>query len=183
MRLFQNSDFTSISKIRTWHVISVSFSPDGKTLVSGSRDKTIKLWNVETGKEIRTLKGHDSYVYSVNFSPDGKTLVSGSWDKTIKLWNVETGKEIRTLKGHDSYVYSVNFSPDGKTLVSGSWDNTIKLWKVETDSNLLNLDALMGRSCDWVRVYLQNNINVREEDRHLCDGIGTKNYRTKEILP
>ncbi|MFM6437739.1 MAG: WD40 repeat domain-containing protein, partial [Microcystis panniformis] len=105
-------------------VQSVNFSPDGKTLVSGSRDNTIKLWNVKTGQEIRTLKGHDDFVQSVNFSPDGKTLVSGSWDKTIKLWDVETGKlwngstgqEIRTLKGHDSFVYSVNFSPDGKTV-------------------------------------------------------------------
>ncbi|NCQ94376.1 MAG: hypothetical protein GPJ13_04130, partial [Microcystis aeruginosa W11-06] len=83
-------------------VTSVNFSPDGKTLVSGSRDKTIKLWNVETGQEIRTLKGHDDYVRSINFSPDGKTLVSGSADNTIKLWNVETGQEIRTLKGYDS---------------------------------------------------------------------------------
>ena len=157
-------------------VRSVNFSPDGKTLVSGSYDKTIKLWNVEKRQEIRTLKGHDGPVRSVNFSPDGKTLVSGSDDKTIKLWDVETGQEIRTLHGHDSRVRSVNFSPDGNTLVSGSWDNTIKLWKVETDSNLLNLDALMGRSCDWVRVYLHNpNSGVREEDRHLCDGIGTKN--------
>jgi hypothetical protein len=153
-------------------VNSVNFSPDGKTLVSGSDDNTIKLWNVETGQEIRTLKGHDNSVYSVNFSPDGKTLVSGSWDNTIKLWNVETGQEIRTLKGHDSPVRSVNFSPDGKTLVSGSWDNTIKLWNLGTD---WGLSALMGRSCAWVRAYLQNNINVREEDRHLCDGISTKN--------
>ncbi|MFN7216626.1 NACHT and WD repeat domain-containing protein [Microcystis sp.] len=153
-------------------VNSVNFSPDGKTLVSGSHDKTIKLWNVETGKEIRTLKGHDSSVISVNFSPDGKTLVSGSWDGTIKLWNVETGQEIRTLKGHDSAVYSVNFSPDGKTLVSGSDDNTIKLWN---GNNGWDLDALMERSCDWVRVYLHNpNSGVREEDRHLCDGIGGK---------
>ncbi|MCA2810388.1 hypothetical protein [Microcystis sp. M095S1] len=153
-------------------VLSVNFSPDGKTLVSGSDDKTIKLWNVETGQEIRTLKGHDNSVNSVNFSPDGKTLVSGSWDYTIKLWNVETGQEIRTLKGHDFYVNSVNFSPDGKTLVSGSADKTIKLWNLGTD---WGLSDLMGRSCAWVRVYLQNNINVREEDRHLCDGIGTKN--------
>ncbi|MCZ8249830.1 hypothetical protein [Microcystis sp. LE19-195.1E] len=159
-------------------VRSVSFSPDGKTLATGSgnflssSDNTIKLWNVETGKEIRTLKGHDSSVISVNFSPDGKTLVSGSWDGTIKLWNVETGQEIRTLKGHDSAVYSVNFSPDGKTLVSGSDDNTIKLWN---GNNGWDLDALMERSCDWVRVYLHNpNSGVREEDRHLCDGIGGK---------
>jgi disulfide oxidoreductase YuzD len=102
------------------YVNSVNFSPDGKTLVSGSWDKTIKLWDVETGQEIRTLKGHDNYVRSVNFSPDGKTLVSGSGDGTIKLWNVETGEEIRTLQGPGSYVTSVNFSPDGKTLVSGS---------------------------------------------------------------
>ncbi|MBE9089179.1 hypothetical protein IQ232_05085 [Microcystis aeruginosa LEGE 11464] len=153
-------------------VYSVDFSPDGKTLVSGSEDNTIKLWNVETGQEIRTLKGHDNWVTSVNFSPDGKTLVSGSWDNTIKLWNVETGQEIRTLKGHDSGVYSVNFSPDGKTLVSGSDDNTIKLWN---GNNGWDLDALMERSCDWVRVYLHNpNSGVREEDRHLCDGIGGK---------
>ncbi|CCI17593.1 Genome sequencing data, contig C309 [Microcystis aeruginosa PCC 9807] len=152
-------------------VRSVNFSPNGETLVSGSYDKTIKLWNVETGEEIHTFYGHDGPVRSVNFSPNGKTLVSGSDDKTIKLWNVKTGKEIRTLHGHDSRVRSVNFSPDGKTLVSGSVDKTIKLWN---GNNGWDLNALMERSCDWVRVYLQNNINVREEDRHLCDGIGGK---------
>ncbi|MBE9072188.1 WD40 repeat domain-containing protein [Microcystis sp. LEGE 08355] len=119
-------------------VQSVNFSPDGKTLVSGSEDKTIKLWNGSTGQEIRTLKGHDKWVNSVNFSPDGKTLVSGSEDKTIKLWNVETGQEIRTLKGHN-YVNSVNFSPDGKTLVSGSDDNTIKLWNESTGQEIRTL--------------------------------------------
>ncbi|WP_369800417.1 hypothetical protein [Microcystis panniformis] len=60
-------------------------------------------------------------------------------------------------------------------MVSGSYDKTIKLWNVETDWDLWDLDALMGRSCDWVRVYLENNINVSKEDRPLCDGIGTKN--------
>ncbi|BBC22282.1 multi-sensor hybrid histidine kinase [Pseudanabaena sp. ABRG5-3] len=120
-------------------VVSVSFSSDGKTLASGSTDKTIKLWNLETGKEIRTLKGHDNYVNSVSFSPDGKTLASGSTDKTIKLWNLETGKEIRTLKGHDNYVNSVSFSPDGKTLASGSYDKTIKLWNLETGKEIRTL--------------------------------------------
>ncbi|WP_149977355.1 nSTAND1 domain-containing NTPase, partial [Microcystis aeruginosa] len=120
-------------------VYSVNFSPDGKTLVSGSDDNTIKLWNVETGEEIRTLKGHDNWVNSVSFSPDGKTLVSGSDDKTIKLWNVQTGQEIRTLTGHNDPVYSVSFSPDGKTLVSGSVDTTIKLWNVETGQEIRTL--------------------------------------------
>ncbi len=121
------------------YVNSVSFSPDGKTLASGSADKTIKLWNLETGTEIRALKGHDNYVVSVSFSPDGKTLASGSTDKTIKLWNLETGTEIRTLKGHDNYVNSVSFSPAGKTLASGSGDKTIKLWNLETGTETRTL--------------------------------------------
>jgi WD40 repeat protein len=153
-------------------IFSVSFSRDGKTLASGNGDNTIKLWNVETGQEIRTLKGHNYSVSSVSFSRDGKILASGSRDKTIKLWNVETGQEIRTLSGHNGFVESVSFSSDGKTLASGSSDNTIKLWN---GNNGWDLDALMERSCDWVRVYLHNpNSGVREEDRGLCDGIGGK---------
>jgi len=148
-------------------VTSVSFSPNRVTLASGSDDKTIKLWNVETGKEIRTLIGHSASVTSVSFSPDGVTLASGSYDNTIKLWNVETGKEISTFAVHFYAVWSISFSPDGKTLASGSLDNTIKLWNLY--SWTLDLDSLMGRSCDWVRGYLENNPNVSEEDRHLCD--------------
>ncbi|WP_084763412.1 NACHT and WD repeat domain-containing protein, partial [[Scytonema hofmanni] UTEX B 1581] len=113
-------------------VISVAFSPDGKTLASGSADKTIKLWDVATGKISQTLTGHSKWVNSVAFSPDGKTLASGSADKTIKLWDVATGKLSQTLTGHSDGVYSVAFSPDGKTLASGSGDKTIKLWDVAT---------------------------------------------------
>ena len=149
-------------------VRSVSFSRDGQTLASGSLDKTIKLWDVETGAEISTLPGHDRSVRSVSFSRDGQTLASGSSDNTIKLWDVETGAEISTLPGHDGLVWSVSFSPDRQTLASGSSDNTIKLWN-------LDLDSLIERGCDRIRNYLLYNPNVKEEDRGLCDGIGTQN--------
>jgi WD40 repeat protein len=114
--------------VRELLVNSVAFSPDGKTIVSGSSDNTIRLWDT-TGKPIgQPLKGHEDEVNSVAFSPDGKTIVSGSSDNTIRLWDI-TGKPIgQPLKGHENRVNSVAFSPDGKTIVSGSSDNTIRLW-------------------------------------------------------
>jgi len=154
-------------------VNSMSFSPDGKTLASGSNDNTIKLWNVQNGKEINTLHGHSNSVNSVSFSPDGKTLVSGSNDNTIKLWNVQNGKEINTIYGHSNYVNSVSFSPDGKTLAFASSDtngNTIKLWNLSG----LSLDSLMQKNCDSIRTYLENNPNVGDGDRHLCDDFVTQ---------
>jgi serine/threonine protein kinase len=142
--LFQNKSFLNSSfseKTLTGHsgsVNSVAISPDGKSLVSGGY-KTIKLWNLETGKEIRTFLEHSDSVNSVAISPDGKTLVSGSGDNTVKLWDLQTGKEILTLKGHSDNVSSVAITPDGKTLVSGSWDNTIKLWDLKTGKEILTL--------------------------------------------
>ncbi len=103
----------------------IAWSPDGKTLASGSADKTIKLWNKQ-GQELKMLKGHSAQVLSVAWSPDGRILASGSADKTIKLWNKD-GQELKTLKGHSAEVLSVAWSPDGKMLVSGSADGTIKL--------------------------------------------------------
>jgi WD40 repeat protein len=83
----------------THAVYCVAFSSDSKTLASASGDKTVKLWDLATGKERATLQGHTESVMSVAFSPDGKTLASASYDKTVKLWDVATGKERATLKG------------------------------------------------------------------------------------
>ena len=120
-------------------VRSVAFSPDGRTLASGSWDNTIKLWEVATGREARSLAGHTGDACSVAFSPDGRTLASGSSDNTIKLWDVATGREVRTLAGHTDEVCSVAFSPDGRTLASGSTDHTVKLWDMATGRDLRTL--------------------------------------------
>ncbi|MBH8551735.1 serine/threonine protein kinase [Nostocaceae cyanobacterium CENA357] len=133
-----NNTFKKISLANTIKgheksVLSVAINPDGQSIASsGDRDRLIKLWNLTTGKEIRTLKGHSQRINVVTISPDGKTLVSGSDDKTIKVWNLTTGKEIRTLIGHSDSVQALAISPDGKILVSGSDDNTIKVWNLAT---------------------------------------------------
>ena len=106
----------------------VSFSPNGRTLASGSSDNTVRLWGVSSGVHLRTLSGHTDNVNSVSFSPDGRTLASGSSDGTVRLWDVSSGVHLRTLSGHTRSVNSVSFSPDGQILASGSSDNTILLW-------------------------------------------------------
>ena len=103
----------------TGWVLSVSFSPDGTLIASGSSDDTVKLWDVATGTNIATLQGHTDDVTSVSFSPDGTTLASGADDRTVKLWDVATKQNITTLQEHFYDVTSVSFSPDG---------NTVKLW-------------------------------------------------------
>jgi WD40 repeat protein len=115
-------------------------------LASGSYDKTVKLWDVATGKERATLKGHEGAVYAVAFAPDGDTLASGSFDTTVRLWETKTGKGYATLRGHAGYVWSLAFAPNGKCLAAGSgvWhenpgkpgdghgDGDVKVWDMAT---------------------------------------------------
>lgn len=105
---------------------SLEFSPDGKTVVTASRDKSVKLWNL-AGKELVTLQGHNADVRNAVFSPDGQTIATASWDNTAKLWNL-AGKELVTLRGHQAGIRSVNFSPDSQMIVTGSEDRTAKIW-------------------------------------------------------
>lgn len=111
-------------------VLSVVFSPDGKTIAAGSWERAIHLWDAKIGEQKMTLIGHKDGVRSIALSPDGKTLASGGWEGNIYLWDPETGEHKKTFIGHTSWVNSLAFSPDRKTLVSGSRDCSVLLWEL-----------------------------------------------------
>src|SRR6185312_5043484 len=118
----------------------IAWSPDGRMLASPSADKTIRLWDADTGRLLRILKGHTAEVNSVAFDPTGRMLASGSDDYSIRLWDAVSGKLLRTFEGHKNWVTSVAFDPEGKILASGSYDFSIKLWSVTSGKLICALD-------------------------------------------
>ncbi|PSB07241.1 hypothetical protein C7B76_28320, partial [filamentous cyanobacterium CCP2] len=147
VRLWRMADTQPVLSLlahENW-VWAMNFSPDSTTLVTASADRTIKLWNVQTGQQLNVIQEATS-VMSVGFSPDGKTLVSGGADCAVKLWDAQTGKLLNTLQGHENWVWSVCFSPDGTTIASSGDDCTVRLWQMET-GELLN--TLQGHH-HWV---------------------------------
>ncbi len=108
-------------------VWSVALSHDGRRALSGSKDATVRLWDVETGNLLACLEGHEAEVVSVAFSADGSRALSGSIDKTVRLWDLESGREVRSFRGHTDSVVSVAFSEDGNSTLSASRDGTIRI--------------------------------------------------------
>jgi WD domain, G-beta repeat/AAA ATPase domain len=148
--------------LQTDRVASVSYSPDGKRIVSGSGDKTVRIWDAQTGQPIGPpLQGHISDVNSVSYSPDGKRIVSGSGsidgrvgvnvDKTVRIWDAQTGKQIGLpLVGHTDGVNSVAYSSDGKRIFSGSSDKTVRIWDAQTGKQIGQ--PLQGHTSDVTSV-------------------------------
>jgi hypothetical protein len=124
-------------KVLTGHkdaILDLAFSPNGKLLATAGYDRLIKVWDVASGKELRTLKDHSDAVYGVSFSPDSLLLASGSADRAVKIWDVNTGGRLLTLSESTDWVYTVAWSPDGQHVVAAGVDKSIRVWQITRDS-------------------------------------------------
>jgi hypothetical protein len=110
-------------------ILDMAFSPNGKALATCSYDRTVKLWDVDSGKLLRTLKEHSDAVYGVCFNPDGSLLASAGADRAVKVWRVDTGKLLYTLSEATDWVYAVAWSPDGQRLAAAGVDKSIRVWQ------------------------------------------------------
>jgi WD40 repeat protein len=122
-------------------VTGCAVTPDGRRMVSASEDGTLKIWEVQTGRQLATLEGHEASVTGCAVTPDGRHVVSASRDRTLKIWEVQTGQQLATLEGHEASVTGCAVTPDGRHVVSASWDRTLKVWEVETGRQLTTLEG------------------------------------------
>jgi len=150
----------------TKSIRSLAITPDGQILASGSDDKTIKLWQLATGRELFTLRGHTKSVCSIAISLDGQVLASGSDDRTIKLWQLSKGLQIGTINmggwfsGDSGCVYAVAISPDGQILASLSSSGAVKLWNLRTGQEIRRLQG----DTSWVQAIAIGSVSVTQND-------------------
>ncbi|NJM15246.1 MAG: hypothetical protein HC896_07590 [Bacteroidales bacterium] len=115
----------------TDNIYEFAFTPDGKYFASASRDKLIRLWNIETGSVVRIFSGHDIGVATLDISHNGKWMVTGSFDGQVKLWELSNGNCLYTFTKHKMPVSCVRFAPNGSAFYSASKDGTVVKWKID----------------------------------------------------
>jgi WD40 repeat protein len=153
-------------------VFAVSFAFDGNRVVSGSWDKSLRIWEAESGECIRVLTGHENLVTSVALSPDGRKIVSGSNDNTVRIWDGESGECLRVLTGHENWVTSVALSPDGNRVVSGCGDKSLRIWDAESGECL---QVLTGHE------NMVNSVVVSPDGRRIVSGSSDTTLRIWDI--
>lgn len=143
----QSAPLVEVSQLKaltghTGPINALLLKSDSKTLISGSEDKTIRLWDLETGKEIKQLQGHASFINALVLSPDQQLLYSAGADRSIRLWDLTSGQPLDTIEAaHNSPINQLALSPDGQTLASASADGEVKLWDTNTRELLKRLDG------------------------------------------
>jgi WD40 repeat protein len=177
-------------------VSSVAVTPNGKYVVSGSRnlanvlfpfvpqgDNAVRVWDLASGQEVQRFTGHEDWVNSVAVTPDGKYVVSGSGnvyllplilgrDNTVRLWDLASGQEVRRFTGHDGPVYSVAATPDGQYVVSGSNDKTVRLWELATGKEVRQFT---GHERDVL------SVAVTPDGKYIVSGSADKTVRLWEL--
>ncbi|NEO60759.1 MAG: protein kinase [Moorea sp. SIO4G2] len=152
---------------------SIAFSPNGQTIVSGSTDKTITIFNWQAKTVVAKLSGHLNVIEAVGFSPDGEIIASSSWDHTIKLWHGYTGNLIHTLCGHSAWVKCLAISHNGQLIASGSADQTIKLWMLKKASLQTTLFGHLGTV---------NTVAISKDGQLLASGSADKTIKLWNLV-
>ncbi len=177
-----------------YHIDSVTFSPDGKTLISGGQDGTVLLWDVSTGKPKKTLTDQDvdtdpnTHFVSTHvfmFNSDGSKFAIGDKKGMIQLWDVSTWKEEQTLDGHADAITSINFSPDGRSIASTGKDGTVRLWNIDNGQQIQSISG--DKRIFWYVMFYPNGLPLATEvarmnSRYDTEIINLWDLRTGEII-
>jgi GTPase SAR1 family protein/uncharacterized CHY-type Zn-finger protein len=122
-------------------VYAIVITPNGKQIISGSMDRTLRVWDLASGRCLTTLEGHSDLVEAIVITPDGKQIISGSDDTRLRVWDLASGRCLTTLEGHSDTIYTVAITPDGKQIVSGSMDSTLRVWDLASGHCLTTLEG------------------------------------------
>jgi len=151
------SSFNLVKVLRA-HILPLTncaFNKSGDRFITGSYDRTCKVWDTHSGEEVHTLEGHKNVVYAIAFNnPFGDKIVTGSFDKTCKLWDADSGQLYYTLRGHSTEIVCLSFNPHSTVIATGSMDNTAKLWDVETGTER---STLTGHTAEIVSLSFNND--------------------------